>query len=234
MNLHRTIDTMTRPRSGSRAILPPATRDRMARILRTLAGATPTSQVELVHRTPFELLVATILSAQSTDAMVNRVTPTLFQRYREPADFARAPVARLERLIRPTGFYRAKARNLIACARALLARFQGIVPRTMDELVSLPGVGRKTANVVLGNAFAVPAVVVDTHVRRVANRLGFTASTDPDRIEQDLQHLIPRRQWTTGSQALLLHGRYVCTARAPHCDRCRINRDCPWEGKTHR
>lgn len=206
----------------------------MARILRTLAGTAAAAQVELAHRTPFELLVATILSAQSTDALVNRVTPTLFQHYRQPADFARAPVARLERLIRPTGFYRAKARNLIACGRALVARFQGVVPRTMDELVSLPGVGRKTANVVLGNCFAAPAVVVDTHVRRVANRLGFSTSRDPARIEQDLQGLIPRRQWTTGSQALLLHGRYVCTARAPHCDRCRIYGDCPWEGKQRR
>lgn len=206
----------------------------MARIQRTLAGTTAASQVELAHRTPFELLVATILSAQSTDALVNRVTPTLFQHYREPADFARTSVTRLERLIRPTGFYRSKARHLIACCRALVARFHGVVPRTMDELVSLPGVGRKTANVVLGNAFAVPAVVVDTHVRRVANRLGLTMSTDPDRIEQDLQRLIPRRQWTTGSQALLLHGRYVCTARTPHCNRCPIYRDCPWEGKKRR
>ncbi len=234
MNLGRTIDTTRRPRTGSRTIRPGATRERMARILRTLAGSTSTSQVELAHRTPFELLVATILSAQSTDAIVNRVTPTLFRHYREPADLARAPVARLERLIKPTGFYRAKARNLIACSRALVARFHGIVPRTMDELVSLPGVGRKTANVVLGNAFAAPAVVVDTHVRRVANRLGLTTSLDPDRIEQDLQGLIPRRQWTRGSQTLLLHGRYVCTARAPRCDRCRIYRDCPWEGKARR
>ncbi len=231
MNLSRTIDTTSQPRTGSRANRPPATRERMARILRVLAGAGATSQVELAHRTPFELLVATILSAQSTDAIVNRVTPTLFRHYREPADFARAPVARLERLIRPTGFYRTKARNLIGCGRALLARFHGVVPRTMDELVSLPGVGRKTANVVLGNAFAAPAVVVDTHVRRVAARLGFTTSTDPDRIEQDLRSLIPRRQWTSGSQGLLLHGRYVCTARSPHCERCRIYRDCPWEGK---
>lgn len=206
----------------------------MARILRALAGTTAASQVALVHRTPFELLVATILSAQSTDALVNRVTPALFRQYREPADFARVRVAHLERLIRPTGFYRAKARHLIACSRALVARFHGAVPRTMEELISLPGVGRKTANVVLGNAFAAPAVVVDTHVRRVANRLGLTTSRNPDRIEQDLQRLLPRRRWTTGSQALLLHGRYVCTARAPRCDRCRIEPDCPWEGKPRR
>lgn len=233
MNISRTTET-TRRGSGGQAASQPAARDRMARILRTLAATTASGRIELAYRTPFELLVATILSAQSTDAMVNRVTPTLFRRHGDPAALAKVPVARLERLIKPTGFYHAKARHLIACSRALLARFRGVVPRTMDELVSLPGVGRKTANVVLGNAFATPAVVVDTHVRRVANRLGFTTSADPDRIEQDLQRLIPRRQWTTGSQALLLHGRYVCTARAPRCDRCHVYRECPWEGKQPR
>lgn len=171
---------------------------------------------------PWALLAATILSAQCTDERVNRVTPGLFAVYRTPADFATADRAVLERLITPTGFFRAKAQHLIACGRAIAERFGGEVPRTMDELVTLPGVGRKTANVVLGNAFGRPAVVVDTHVTRVARRLGLSASADPVRIEQDLQRLIPKARWTVGSFHLLLHGRYVCVARTPRCEQCTV------------
>ena len=179
-------------------------------------------RVELDAGSPWELLVATILSAQCTDQRVNQVTPGLFARFRTPAQFASADRTELERLIRPTGFFRAKAKNLVACARAITERFQGEVPRTMDELVTLPGVGRKTANVILGAAFGKPAVVVDTHVKRVAGRLGLSRSHDPDKIEMDLQRVIPEARWTTGSHHLLLHGRYVCVARRPRCEQCAL------------
>ena len=175
---------------------------------------------------PWELLVATILSAQCTDERVNRVMPGLLAVYRTPADFAAADRAVVERLITSTGFFRAKAQHLIACGRAIIARFGGAVPRTMDELVTLPGVGRKTANVVLGHAFGRPAIAVDTHVTRVAWRLGLSASADPVRIEQDLQRLIPKARWTVSSFHLLLHGRYVCVARTPRCEQCTIYDRC--------
>ena len=204
---------------------------RVARILVALAQARPSGLIELTHRSPFELLVATILSAQCTDKRVNEVTPVLFRRYPEPRDFADAKVSELEQIIRSTGFFKAKTRNVIACARQLTERFNGQVPRTMDELVTLPGVGRKTANVVLGHAVAAPAVIVDTHVIRVSERLGLSRSSDPEQIEKDLQRMIPRPQWTTASQQLLLHGRYVCTARRPTCSRCVIYRECAWKGK---
>ena len=207
---------------------------RIERILRALRQSRPSAKVELHYRSPWELLVATILSAQCTDQRVNQVTPALFERYRRPADYARANRAELEAMIRSTGFYKSKANHLIECAKAVVERFGGEVPRTMDELTTLPGVGRKTANVILGNAFGEPAVVVDTHVKRVAARLGLTMSRDPDRIEQDLQRVIPKPQWTEGSQQLLLHGRYVCLARKPKCGECVIYKDCPWEGKPRR
>jgi endonuclease-3 len=207
---------------------------RVERILRALRQSRPSAKVELHYRSPWELLVATILSAQCTDQRVNQVTPALFERYRRPADYARANRAELEAMIRSTGFYKSKANHLIECAKAVVERFGGEVPRTMDELTTLPGVGRKTANVILGNAFGQPAIVVDTHVKRVAARLGLTMSRDPDRIEQDLQRVIPKPQWTEGSQQLLLHGRYVCLARKPKCGECVIYKDCPWEGKPRR
>lgn len=204
---------------------------RVERILRALRQSRPSANVELNYRSPWELLVATILSAQCTDQRVNQVTPALFERYRRPADYARADRAELEAMIRSTGFYKSKTNHLIECAKAVAERFGGEVPRTMDELTTLPGVGRKTANVILGNAFGQPAVVVDTHVKRVAARLGLTMSRDPDRIEQDLQRVIPKPQWTEGSQQLLLHGRYVCLARKPKCGECVIYNHCRWEGK---
>ncbi len=207
---------------------------RVERILRALHQSRPSAKVELNYRSPWELLVATILSAQCTDQRVNQVTPALFAKYRRPADYARANRAELEAVIRSTGFYKSKANHLIDCGKAVAERFGGEVPRTMDELTTLPGVGRKTANVILGNAFGQPAVVVDTHVKRVAARLGLTKSSDPDRIEQDLQQVIPKPRWTEGSQQLLLHGRYVCLARKPKCGECVLYKDCPWEGKLRR
>ncbi|TKB76837.1 MAG: endonuclease III [Nitrospira sp.] len=207
---------------------------RMSRILAALEQARPTPRVELDHESPVELLMATILSAQCTDQRVNEVTPALFRRYRSAADFAAAKPAELETVVKSTGFYKNKTKNLIKCGQALVDRFAGSVPQTMEELVTLPGVGRKTANVLLGHCFNQPSVVVDTHVKRVANRLGFTASDDPGRIEVDLQAVIPPAQWTGGAQRLLLHGRYVCLARRPKCQECLIYPDCPWKGKALR
>jgi endonuclease III len=211
--------------------LPADRRKRLQKIAESLKQAMPDAEVELDHRSPWELLVATILSAQCTDQRVNQVTPALFQRYRTAAELAEASLPELEQIIRSTGFFKSKAKNLVACARAVTDRFHGHVPATMDDLLTLPGVGRKTANVLLGNAFNKPAVVVDTHVKRVANRLGLTRSDDPDQIEHDLQKLLPPSQWTAVSQRLLLHGRYLCTARAPECHRCPIHSHCSWKEK---
>lgn len=194
----------------------------------------PVPQVELQHRTPLQLLIATILSAQCTDQRVNQVTPALFRRYRTAGDYAAADRTELERLIKSTGFFKSKARNIIGCCRTLIERFNGAVPGTMEALVTLPGVGRKTANVVLGNHFGKPAVIVDTHVKRVSQRLGLSASDDPDRIEQDLQQLMPPQEWTSVSQRILLHGRYVCLARSPKCRECGIDNLCHWKGKQPR
>lgn len=207
---------------------------RAGRIFTTLCSTAPRVKVELDHANAWELLVATILSAQCTDQRVNQVTPALFRRYRTPSQLASAVPNELEALIRPTGFYKAKARNLIRCAQAVVERFDGTVPQEMEALTSLPGVGRKTANVILGNAFGKPAIVVDTHVKRVASRLGLTTHTDPTKIELDLQAQFPQKDWTEGSQRLLLHGRYVCLARKPKCGACSIYDDCEWKGKLPR
>ncbi|BCA53526.1 Endonuclease III [Nitrospira sp. KM1] len=207
---------------------------RARRIGKLLGRSMPDAKVELQHRSPWELLVATILSAQCTDARVNQVTPVLFQRFPTPETLARAETPEVEPLIRSTGFFKSKARSIVMCARAVTERFHGRVPSTMEELVTLPGVGRKTANVLLGNVFGKPAIIVDTHVKRVANRLAFTRSEDPDRIEEDLQQLLPQSEWTAVSQRILLHGRYVCTARLPQCGRCPIYSECPWKEKSPR
>ena len=209
-------------------------RNRAQSVARTLQAATPEAKVELSHRSAWELLVATILSAQCTDQRVNQVTPTLFKRYKTPSELAKAKLPELEQLIRSTGFYKSKARNLVACAQAITTKFDGRVPGRMEELVTLPGVGRKTANVLLGQAFGQPAIVVDTHVKRVANRLRLTTSDDPVQIEQDLQQLLPSSQWTGVSQRLLLHGRYVCIARKPLCSRCPIYDECDAKEKEPR
>ena len=225
LKLHRQAE------SRDSAAAKQAVKQRVTRILAALAKAIPHPRVELDHQNPLQLLMATILSAQCTDQRVNLVTPALFRKYPHAGDYANADPAELETLIRPTGFFKSKARSLIASARALLHRFGGQVPETMEALVSLPAVGRKTASVLLGACFEKPAVVVDTHVKRVAFRLNLTASEDPDTIEQDLRQVIPVPQWTSGSQRLLLHGRYVCVARRPKCEQCPIYELCPWESK---
>jgi endonuclease-3 len=204
---------------------------RLREIAKTLERTMQYPKMELDHRSPWELLVATILSAQCTDQRVNQVTPSLFQRYRTPMEMAAARLPELEELIRSTGFFKNKAKHLVACGKAVTERFAEQVPRTMEELITLPGVGRKTANVILGNAFGQPSVVVDTHVKRVAKRLGLTKSDNPDLVEQDLQRLMPQSQWTAFSQRLLLHGRYVCLARKPQCRTCQVHRHCPWKEK---
>jgi endonuclease-3 len=206
-------------------------RKRVREIAKTLQRTMPSPKMELDHRSPWELLVATILSAQCTDQRVNQVTPSLFQRYRQPAELAAAKLPELEQLIRSTGFFKNKAKHLVACGKAVTERFGAQVPHTMEELITLPGVGRKTANVILGNAFGQPGIVVDTHVKRVAKRLGLTRSDNPDLVEQDLQQLVPKSQWTAVSQRLLLHGRYICLARKPRCHTCPVYRHCPWKEK---
>ena len=188
----------------------------------------PDARTELDWNSPLELLVATILSAQTTDVSVNGVTKALFEKYRTAADYAGADPAELEEDIRPSGFYRNKARSLRGMARALVEEHAGEVPRTMRELVALPGVGRKTANVVLGNAFGVDeGIVVDTHVRRVSNRLGLTENQDPEKIERDLIRMVPQEDWTVFSHLLVFHGRRICKARKPDCPTCVLNDLCP-------
>jgi endonuclease III len=193
-----------------------------------LKSAYPEARTALDWSNPLELLVATILSAQTTDVRVNAVTPNLFAKYPTAADYAGADPTELEEDIRPTGFFRNKAKSLRGMARALADDHGGEVPRTMDELVALPGVGRKTANVVLGNAFGIDeGVVVDTHVRRLSNRLGFTTQNDPEKIERDLMQTVPKRERTVFSHLLILHGRSVCKARKPACVDCVVNDLCP-------
>jgi len=188
----------------------------------------PDPKVELHYTTPLELLIATILSAQCTDDRVNKVTPHLFKKYRTARDYARADPAELEAEIRSTGFYKNKTKSIIGCARALVEKHDGKVPRTLEELVSLPGVWRKTANVILGTCFGRPAIVVDTHVRRVSQRLGLTRSEDPDDIETELGRFLPERKWTRVLLQLLLHGRYICTARSPRCPECDLKAVCAY------
>ena len=199
----------------------------MRRVLDRLRVAYPDAAIALRFRNPLELAVATILSAQCTDVRVNEVTPRLFRRYRTARAYATADPDELRDIIRPTGFFNNKTRSIQGMARALLERHGGQVPRTMEELHALPGIGRKTANVILGNAFGVPGMVVDTHVRRVSLRLGFTGETDPVRIELDLQAVIPRDAWTLASHLFIFHGRRTCIARKPACGRCPVEPLCP-------
>jgi endonuclease-3 len=210
----------------------PAKKARARKILARLAKAYPDARTELRFETPLELLVATILSAQCTDDRVNAVTAELFPRYRRAADWAAIPLSTLEGLIHSTGFFRAKARSLSGMARALVERHGGEVPRTLEELVALPGVGRKTANVVLGNAFGIPALAVDTHVFRVSQRLGLARGNDPEEIHDQLCQVLPRPQWTRASHLFILHGRRVCFARKPACPTCQVVDLCPWRDKT--
>jgi endonuclease III len=197
-------------------------------VVARLKSEFPDARTELDWRNPLELLVATMLSAQTTDVQVNRVTQSLFSKYRTAEDYAESSPGELEEDIRPTGFYRNKARSLRNMASALVQEHDGEVPRTMQELVALPGVGRKTANVVLGNAFGVDeGIVVDTHVRRVSGRLGLTENRDPEKIERDLMQVVPKRDWTVFSHLLILHGRRTCKARKPDCPNCVLNDICP-------
>jgi endonuclease-3 len=199
-----------------------------ARVVRRLKADYPGATCALENETPFELLVATILSAQCTDERVNMVTPELFRRWPTAADMARAPTKQLETVIQSTGFFRNKAKNIKAASQAMMDEHDGDVPRDMDQLVALPGVGRKTANVVLGTAFGLATgVVVDTHVTRVSRRLGLTAHTDPVKIEQDLMQIVPKREWVDFAHRMIHHGRQSCTARKPKCPECSMNKFCP-------
>ena len=209
---------------------PRSPRGRGRVVAEVLAEERPVVPVPLDHRNAYELLAATILSAQCTDVMVNRVTPTLFARYPSPAALAAADPAELEEIIRPTGFYRAKARSLIGMAAAVEERFGGQVPGTMAELVTLPGVGRKTASVILGHWFDEPAIAVDTHVLRLSRRLGLSESDDPVRVEADLKEVWPRQMWADTGLRLIMHGREVCTARRPRCDECPLVNACVSRG----
>jgi endonuclease-3 len=204
------------------------TPERAAEIYRRLQEHYPNAHCALDFKTPFQLLVATILSAQCTDKRVNMVTPALFKRYRTPAAMSEAKPEELEEMIKSTGFFRNKTKSLLAMSRAVAEQHGGRVPDTMEELVKLPGVGRKTANVLLGNAYDKnEGVVVDTHVGRVSGRLGLTKETDPVKVEQDLVKLFPREQWTMLAHLLIEHGRQICEARRPKCEICFLNDICP-------
>jgi endonuclease-3 len=205
-------------------------RVRARRIVRWLASAYTDAYCALHHESPLQLLVATILSAQCTDARVNLVTPALFAKYPDAKAFAVADATELERAIQSTGFFRAKARNILACCRRLVEVHDGQVPGTMEELLHLAGVGRKTANVILGNAFAVPGIPVDTHVGRLSRRLGLTMHTDPTKVETDLMDLISHHEWTDFGHRMIFHGRQVCHARKPNCDGCGLRKLCPRVG----
>jgi endonuclease-3 len=204
---------------------------RARRISKELAVLYPDAYCELDFRSPLELLVATILSAQTTDKRVNMVTPILFSRYITAADYAAADREELEKIIQSTGFYHAKTTSLIGLGQALCDRFGGEVPPRLKDLVTLPGVGRKTANVVLGNAFGIPGITVDTHFGRLARRFGWTTSLEPEKVEAEVATLIPRKDWTDLSQRMIWHGRRVCHARRPACGACGLARLCPSYGE---
>jgi endonuclease-3 len=206
----------------------PLARTRRARrMARELAAIHPDAHCELDFTTPLELLVATVLSAQTTDKMVNRVSPVLFARYPDAAAYAGADRAELEEILKPTGFFRAKANSVIGLGQALVERFDGEVPGNLTDLVTLPGVGRKTANVVLGNAFGVPGLTVDTHFGRLVRRFGWTAEEDPVRVETQVAELVPKKEWTDFSHRVIFHGRRVCHARKPACGACGLAAWCP-------
>ncbi|HEX4590324.1 MAG TPA: endonuclease III [Gemmataceae bacterium] len=205
----------------------PAQKAHARRVFRGLTKLYPDAHCALNHRTPLELLIATILSAQCTDARVNMVTPALFARYPDAKAYAEANPRELEKHIQSTGFFRAKAKNIQACCRTLVEERGGEVPGDLESLVKLPGVGRKTANVVLGDCFGVPGVTVDTHVNRLSRRLGLTTHTDPAKIEQDIMQLLPPKDWVMFNHRMITHGRQVCFARKPDCEHCGLNKICP-------
>ena len=202
-------------------------KDRVKQIFEILDPLYTLEKTALKHRTPFQLLISTILSAQCTDKQVNQVTKTLFNKYKIPRDYLATPIAELEEDIRPTGFFKNKAKSIKGCSQGLIDLYGGKVPSTMEELIKLPGVGRKTANCVLGAAFGVPGVVVDTHVKRLAQRLGLTENRNPDKIEADIERLLPKEKWRRFSDILIYHGRAVCKARKPDHDRCPVFGLCP-------
>jgi len=206
-------------------------RNRVKKIIRILSKEIPDAPIALKFSNPLQLLIATILSAQCTDVKVNQVTPDLFKKYRTARDFAESNLATLEEEIRPTGFYRNKAKSLQKCCQKLVKRFGGEVPKTLDDLVTLPGVGRKTANVLLGNAFGIPGIAVDTHVHRVSRRIGLTKNDDPVKIEFDLMEIVPKEEGTHFSNLLIWHGRKTCVARKPLCGICPIRKECDYGSK---
>jgi endonuclease-3 len=216
------------PRASGESLL--GLKRRARRINRALAEQYPYAHAELDFRSPYELLVATVLSAQTTDVLVNQITPLLFARYPDARSLAEAEAAELEAIIKPTGFFRAKARNLVALGTKLVDDYDGKVPGRLEDLVKLPGVGRKTANVVLGNAFGIPGITVDTHFGRLARRFGWTDSDDPVRIEFDVAELFERKDWTMLSHRVVFHGRRVCHSRKPACGACAVATWCPSYG----
>ena len=205
-------------------------RQRAGKILRRLARQYPDAHCALNFKNPLQLLVATILSAQCTDVRVNMVTPALFARYPDAQAFATAEQTEVEKAIQSTGFFRNKARNIIACCKQLVELHGGEVPGSLEELVVLPGVGRKTANVILGNAFGIPGITVDTHVGRLSRRMGLTKHEDPEKVERDLMDVIPKKVWTIFSHRMIFHGRQICDARKPKCDDCTLKNVCPRMG----
>lgn len=202
-------------------------KSRMAKILGILKKTYPDAHCALTHKNAFELICATILSAQCTDERVNKVTPSLFKAYPDAASMARAPLPKVEKLVQSTGFFRNKAKSLVECAKAVVEKHGGEVPNTMDDLVKLRGVGRKTANVVLGNVFGIPSLVVDTHVGRLCRRFGFTKSQDPVKVEHEMMEIVPKEDWTLFSHLLIFHGRNRCDARKPDCEHCEVADLCP-------
>jgi endonuclease-3 len=221
---------MTMDRKPSRDLRLPRLRDRVSLLLDSLARLYPETATALEHTDPLQLIIATVLSAQCTDRRVNLVTPALFARFPTAQDFATADLRELQRYIKSTGFYRTKAKNIRALSNLLVERHGGEVPGTLEELVALPGVGRKTANVVLGDGFGVPGITVDTHVGRLSRRLGLTLHTDPVKVERDLMRIIPQPEWTRFSHRLIYHGRQVCHARKPRCETCALADLCPRRG----
>jgi endonuclease-3 len=205
---------------------------RVKEIIKILTKEIPDSRIALRFSNPLELLIATILSAQCTDVKVNQVTEDLFKKYRLAKEYAETNLVKLEEEIRPTGFYRNKARSIQKCCQELVRRFEGEVPKTLEELITLPGVGRKTANVILGNAFGIPGIVVDTHVQRVSQRIGLTKNDDPVKIEFDLMEIVPKEEWTHFSNLLIWHGRRTCTAKKPLCEECPIQKLCDYGSKS--
>jgi endonuclease-3 len=209
-----------------RSVYEPAVKN-IKKIIRILNREYPKADsTSLKNRSAFQLLIATILSAQSTDKLVNKLTPELFKKYRKPADFARANIIRLQEDIKSTGFYRNKAKSIINCSKDIVSRFKGKIPDNIEDLTSLHGVGRKTANVVLANKFGKQAIIVDTHVLRISNRLGLTVNSDPVKIEFDLMKIIPKKSWSVFSHRIIAHGRAVCLAKKPKCPACRLLEYC--------